>query len=418
MGEKQQLVEVYELDKTNPYLVLKMGFANDSILNPQVAKALKGKGIHTIELVYTNYRAAPGFNQPDLNYKRLTNLYKLAPWIFDQTNIKWVFVAQTKCGNSDECSKLFHGFVIHFQQPVTKESAKKTGDYLDKNFKPEPVDTTEELIKKRIVVNYYYMPKSKRKQQLGITYKRKGIWNRKRKNEYDTLFRYNKKVVYDYPFKYYMDKYKSFDDSVVMAVLNRNTSWNKMNVVLDVTGSMGSYLLQVLAWASFDEHQKRVSRWVFFNDGDMRPDMNKPPGNTGGIYQSSPKTAEEVFKEMRKAMNKGNGGGDIPENDIEALFKAQDYCKDCSELVLIADNLSNCRDFQLVSRIKKPVHIILCGTQTGVNTQYLELALKTGGSVHTLEQDIVGFSQLKEGQTITVGLQKFLLKDGIFVLTR
>ena len=124
MGEKQQLVEVYELDKTNPYLVLKMGFANDSILNPQVAKALKGKGIHTIELVYTNYRAAPGFNQPDLNYKRLTNLYKLAPWIFDQTNIKWVFVAQTKCGNSDECSKLFHGFVIHFQQPVTKESAK------------------------------------------------------------------------------------------------------------------------------------------------------------------------------------------------------------------------------------------------------------------------------------------------------
>ena len=141
-------------------------------------------------------------------------------------------------------------------------------------------------------------------------------------------------------------------------------------------------------------------------------------GSTGGIYFIAPQSPEFVFKEIRKAMTKGNGGGDIPENDIEALIKAFENCKECSEAILIADNLSDCRDFPLLWKIKKPVHIVLCGTKDGVNTQYLEIARRTGGTIHTIEQDIGNLQKLNEGDTFNIGNQKFMLKEEKFVLTR
>ncbi len=418
MGDKQQLIDVYKPDKSVPNIVLKMKFADDSILNPQVIRALKGKAVSEIHLVYSEYRQVSNFDQPELNRTRLENLKKIAPEIFNSTTIKWKFIAQTGCRNPEQCEKYFHGFVIFFQLPTTKETAKKDAEFLDKNFKLEPVDTIEEVKKKRVVVDHYYVPKAKWKQRKGITYKTPGIWNRKRKNVYDTLLVHNKRVIYDYPFKYYMTNKKYFTDSTIFKVFERNPKWNKMLLVTDITGSMTQYILQILAWTSVDSNLKRVRTMVVFNDGDNKPDMAKQMGSTGGIYFISPTSAEYVFKEIRKDMNKGNGGGDIPENDMEALIAGFQYCKDCSEAFLIADNTSDCRDFPLLWKIKKPVHIILCGTGDGVNIQYLEMARRTGGSVHTIEQDITDLQRLNEGDTFTIGKQKFMLKDEKFVLTR
>lgn len=418
MGEKQSTVDLYQRpDKSIPAIILKMNFADDSIMNPQVAKALKGKAVYEIHLVYTEYRQVTNFDQPELNRTRLENLKKIAPQVFNATNIKWKFIAQTGCHNPDECQKFFHGFVIFFQQPTTKETAKKDADFLDANFKPEPVDTIEEVKKKKVIVGHYYVPKAKWKQRKGIQYEKAGIWNRKRKNIYDTLLVHTKRVIYDYPFKYYMADKKYFTDSTINKIMRRN-NWNKMLLVTDVTGSMTQYILQLLAWTAVDSNLKRVKTFVVFNDGDNRPDISKPMGATGGIYPLTPQSPEYVFKEIRKVMAKGNGGGDIPENDIEALIKAFETCKDCSEAILIADNLSDCRDFPLLWKIKKPIHIILCGTADGVNTQYLEIARRTGGSVHTIEQDIVNLSKMNDGESFYVGKQKFMLKDEKFVLTR
>jgi hypothetical protein len=418
MGEKQSMVELYQKpDKSIPAIILKMSFADDTITNPQVARALTGKAVSEVHLVYTEYRQVTSFDQPELNRTRLENLKKLAPNIFNATNIKWKFIAQTGCNNPVECQKLFHGFVIFFQQPSTKETAKKDADFLDKNFKLEPVDTIEETKKKRVVVGHYYQPKAKWKQRRGIRYENSGIWNRKRKNIYDTLLVHTKRVIYDYPFKYYMTDKKFFADSTIYKIMKRN-NWSKMLMVTDATGSMTQYILQILAWTAIDTNLKRVKTICVFNDGDNRPDASKPMGNTGGIYFIPPQSPEFVFKEIRKAMNKGNGGGDVPENDIEALIRAFENCRECTEAVLIADNLSDCRDFPLLWKVKKPVHVVLCGTRDGVNTQYLEIARRTGGSVHTVEQDVSNLSKLNEGDTFYIGSQKFMLKEEKFVLTR
>jgi len=418
MGERQSLEEVYKKpDKSIPAILLRMSFADDSIFNPQSAKALKGKAVYEIHLVYTVYRQVTSFDQPELNRSRLENLKKIAPQLFNSTTIKWKFIAQTGCHNPEECQSLFHGFVIFFQQPTTKETAKKDADFLDANFKPEPVDTIEQVRKKRVQVDHYYIPKAKWKQRKGIRYKKEGIWHRKRKNIYDTLLVHTKRVIYDYPFKYYMTNKKYFTDSTIFKIMQRNT-WNKMLLVTDITGSMTQYILQFLAWTSVDSNLKRIKTLEVFNDGDLKYDMAKQMGSTGGIYFIAPQSAEYVFKEIRKAMNKGNGGGDIPENDIEALIKAFETCRECNEAILIADNLSDCRDFPLLWKIKKPVHIILCGTGDGVNTQYLTIARTTGGSIHTIEQDIMNLQKLNEGDSFYVGNQKFMLKDEKFVLTR
>ncbi len=108
-------------------------------------------------------------------------------------------------------------------------------------------------------------------------------------------------------------------------------------------------------------------------------------------------------------------GGDIEENDVEALNYGISTCPDCQDIVLIADNWANMRDFSLVRKIKKPVKIILCGTYNGVNIEYLDLARATGGSVHTIEEDIENLKSLNEGAEITVAGIKYKIEKGRFV---
>ena len=65
--------------------------------------------------------------------------------------------------------------------------------------------------------------------------------------------------------------------------------------------------------------------------------------------------------------------------------------EECEDIVMIADNWSTPRDLNLLTKINKPIKIILCGTEYGVNSIYLDVAHQTGGSVHTIEQDIQRF---------------------------
>jgi hypothetical protein len=57
-------------------------------------------------------------------------------------------------------------------------------------------------------------------------------------------------------------------------------------------------------------------------------------------------------------------------------------------LILVADNSSAVKDMELLERIKKPVHIILCGSPAdsmqAMQPEYLEIARRTGGTLHTL----------------------------------
>jgi hypothetical protein len=77
------------------------------------------------------------------------------------------------------------------------------------------------------------------------------------------------------------------------------------------------------------------------------------------------------------------------------------------------------RDYSMLAEVKQPVKVIVCGTdyyglKTPVNTQYLDLARKTRGSIHTIEEDIEDLADKKDGEEIVIGGNKYLIRGGKF----
>jgi hypothetical protein len=50
-----------------------------------------------------------------------------------------------------------------------------------------------------------------------------------------------------------------------------------------------------------------------------------------------------------------------------------------------------------------------------MNTAYLDLAYATGGSVHTMEDDLYNIASIGEGKTFKLGELKFKMVGGRFV---
>jgi hypothetical protein len=203
-------------------------------------------------------------------------------------------------------------------------------------------------------------------------------------------------------------------DTTVYHLLNtlklKNTS-----VIADFTGSMYPYSSQVALWFAVNTSQTKISDVFFFNDGDNRSLEERIVGRTGGIYHEHNVNFSEVSKLAFKTATNGTGGFDAQENDLEALIYAMEKTPKANGYVLIADNCAPPRDMELLEKIKKPVHIILCGTDKDIQTAYLLLAMKTGGSVHTMNSHLTELAQLWEGQTIKIEKQVFKFSDGTFV---
>lgn len=224
------------------------------------------------------------------------------------------------------------------------------------------------------------------------------------------------------------EKFFEKKKKTVLSVLYRlkNQYKNKI-VVTDITGSMSPYMEEVLLWHALNFSEGTPTKYVFFNDGDATPDAKKEIGKTGGLYfcQGQIKDFATVVETMRKGMNAG-GGGDSPENDVEALLLAAKK-RTTEELILIADNFSGMRDISLLAQLKVPVRVIVCGTEEGpirsrcsgafwgeVNEEYLTLAYKTRGSIHTIREDIYDLYKLAEGKTINIDGVEFVLENGRF----
>ncbi|MEO6541343.1 MAG: hypothetical protein ABIN74_10145 [Ferruginibacter sp.] len=205
-------------------------------------------------------------------------------------------------------------------------------------------------------------------------------------------------------------------DSSILKILDR-TMWEKATIVGDVTGSMYKYTAQLLLWVKANPIGSLAKNFVFFNDGDNMPDKDKKLGNTGGIYYKTCSTYAEVENLLKATMLKGSGG-DYPENNIEALMKAEKAFPDAEFQVMIADNWAAIKDKVLWQYLTKPVRIVVCGaTEFNVNIDYLNLARRTKGSVHLMESDLYNLSGLKEGEILKVGKNTFVVKNGVFVET-
>ncbi|MFY7733463.1 MAG: hypothetical protein ACOVSR_08250, partial [Bacteroidia bacterium] len=194
-----------------------------------------------------------------------------------------------------------------------------------------------------------------------------------------------------------------------------NPNWKKISLVVDMTGSMFPYIGQLLIWYKQNYESEKVMYYTLFNDGGELADELKKVGLAGGVYSFEAKDFKKFKKDIDETRKKGGErqGGDEPENDLEAVYKAITTLKSYGDIVLVADD-SPVRDMALLKRIKKPIHVIICGTAKGINSEYLKIAYQTKGSIHTANADL-DMKTVVNGLEFTIDDDIFLFKNGEFI---
>ncbi|AEA42857.1 hypothetical protein [Fluviicola taffensis] len=343
-----------------PAIVLPMSYGNHQLISESDKAKIRESNVLSIDLVYTDF--PKGQDLTNLNRMRLRELSKLRKELINDERIPWTIIKQTGCENEEEARVLFHGIVIHYR--IKQSEAVSEADRSYFGGLPKTGAELNKLVSKA--------------SPYGISLK----------------------------------------DSTVIQILERNKNWKDMLVVADLTGSMSPYSAQLLVWFQLRMKDDRVKKVVFFNDGDLTPDSKKRVGEIGGIYLSKSTKYEDVLAAAEKTI-RGGGGGDGPENNCEAILKGLEVFPTAKEVILVADNFAPIKDRVLVSKISVPVRIILCGTEFGyVNTEYLDLARRTGGSVHTMETDLIDLAKKNEGDVVRIGKHSYRLINGTFVLEK
>lgn len=205
-------------------------------------------------------------------------------------------------------------------------------------------------------------------------------------------------------------------DTTVASIMKRMPPLEKPMVVCDLTGSMGPYYLEIMAWFVL-KNFKKTNPFVFFNDGNARRDEEKQPGRTEGIYAFCSNSVDTIARYMMKTI-KGGNGGDTPENNIEAIIAGQKQFSESKSIIMLADNCADMRDYHLRGAVTKPVHILLCNYHDRVNPQYLNLAYATKGSVYSMAGDLDHLSSMGEGTEFSFGTQRFKIRAGAIVEIR
>ncbi len=433
---------------------VKMPFAGSKISNPSVFENFKPDEVTTIEMVYTTFSTVEKFDQDALNNQRLKHLQKAMPALFKNRFIRWKSTGLTLPAERAEAQKAFHGFVITYRPSVTKTTLKTELAFLDALFRLDEQEVNfnasgsshpdahanasgdvvnivvleEEVLRDFGRINsamkttvevrngkYHETAIRTWMDGAGKVYQidsvpfadLKHLLNEKEKRKQQTGSAMPGLRSLKRELKLLMGS-----DTAIYTVMERNSSWQKMLVVADVTGSMAPYTGQLFLWLR--QNRNRIFHYTFFNDGNHKTTRQKSIGNTGGIYHTKSTVYKEVVATARKAMEAGYRNADIVENNLEALLEGMKQCPDCQEFIMIADNPATPRDMELLSKIKHPVRILLCGLHNSFNPCYLDMARQTHGSLHTLNYDITDLDQVKEGEQITVGKELFILKEGKF----
>lgn len=442
---KETTLAQYDVSRQSPYIIyLPMDYSRFLFTEEDRAlfETLRDTMIERIDLVYTVFRRSETFDQVKLNKERYEMFQRYFPQAFNNNLIDWNLVAQNGTMEYEKAQTYFHGFVIYLKpHRVTTADGYTIGTALDVRV-DEPttrvLETTEEIenvktllrsatatktvydtsytTKKRRFWTGLYLAKSPAKRRKGKKFKTSGP---KRPKEYKTKVEKEMVIttreVPDPDAAPEPEKViaKLTEDSVVYTVLNRTLGrWSDHVIVQDVTGSMHPYLTQTLLYLRSHIQQNTTEKFVFFNDGDDRPDG--PLGSTGGCYYASADNVETIEDKAFEAMRNGKGGK-APENDVEAMLYGIGKFPNCEGVVLIADNFSRVRDISLIAQLMnlgKPVRVVVCGVAKGdvVNLDYIYLARFTGGSIHTIDEDLTDLGDKKDGDVFKVGSQYFRLE--------
>lgn len=204
--------------------------------------------------------------------------------------------------------------------------------------------------------------------------------------------------------------------------LDRNIDkWKNIVIVCDITSTMFPYTTQVFDWMNENTENQSIKGIVFFTDCDSlgRQTRGRLPGK---MFTVRSKDELVLWDTMFAAINNTENNKDKPENNIEALLYAQKHFPDADEFVMIADNSTQVKDMKQLSKVKKKVHIILCGETYEKNvafqSDYIQIAKKTKGTIHTLEDDIENIDKVKEMSVVRVGNIYFRFHKGKFYTTK
>lgn len=209
----------------------------------------------------------------------------------------------------------------------------------------------------------------------------------------------------------------NLEANLVSKVLSKVDLKNKL-IVADVTGSMAPYNAQIIEVIRSNRNEKKPipSSFVFFNDGNNMDNKYKKVGLVGGIYSTRSLELDSVVSTMLLAMNSGNGG-DLEENNLEAVIQGLKAFPESEEVVMIADNFASPRDMILIGQVAVPIHVIVCGGKI-LNDDYLNIAYQTKGSLSFNGFTYSNLHTLDEGAIVTVGASSFILKNGKFKYKR
>lgn len=382
----------------------------DTALLTSVAKA-------QIEVVCTDFPHQASLIA--LNSRRLAEAYKQFPVL---KNIPTdVTVLRQSLGSARSTAQvMFHGVIIRFRRPQGPETIRHDLKHLNallegKTLRVDDDGSEREDTSHRLHFSFSMSSQggiASLRDSFQTVFKRKlteaGI------DESSITMESSGETDTSITRSFYIPLPPAVADSTVWKALERN-HFREMAVTADVTGSMYPYTAQLLMWLKLQSLEKFTDRYTFFNDGDMKADPDKVIGSTGGIYSKRCPDYDAVKALMLEAMNAG-GGGDAPENDIEAMILAEKRYPEIKYHVLIADNWAPIKENKLIPLLKKPVRVVLCGAVNGwLNTDYLDLARVTGGSVHLIEEDINNLVSLHEGEKIKVMGQAYIIRNGKFV---
>lgn len=359
-------IGTYDTSYVKGRVILENGYTKYKIKNESAWTPYRKNIVVTqIDVIYTKYPRNKEFwrtNYYELLANRIKTLFQLDSSL-NSSDFEWNIILQTDCNTEDETKKMFHGICIHYFEIEEFENPIRSTE------EPPILDSVD-------------------------------------------LSKYSLKV------KNFIRSQGGIGDSLVFSTFANHPEWKKALVVMDWTGSMYRYGAQAILWHSLNFKTSGIQNFVFFNDGDGMPDEQKEIGKTGGIYYAQANNIDRLIKTFYLVGKRGKGG-DEEENDVEALIKGMNRFEDFDELILIADNNSCMRDFRLIANIGVKVNVIVCGTKYGINPQYVNLAYLTGGSIHTIEEEIKHLStkiykndlQLKQ---LTYELNKeslFIIKD-------
>lgn len=211
-------------------------------------------------------------------------------------------------------------------------------------------------------------------------------------------------------------------DSTSFRALERNKSrWRNVVLVCDATTSMYPYVTQLLAWFRKNERNTAVKGIVLYTDCDSlgRQTEEATPGK---FFVSRRRDVTTLLPLLLAAARNTAANRDRDENAAEALLFAQREFPEAQTFVLVADGRSGVKDRARLPALTKPVAVVQCGAPDEVELafqpDYWNLARQTGGSLHTLEDDLKNIDRLPDDTWVRVGKQYYRYRRGRFVLSK